>query len=211
MTRALFHLNSAGGQGGALWIRLPNAEFVLSNSTVAINSASIVPSGGGGIYVHADTSGDGEVTSINNTIAGNLSGRDIVKMGDMTLSNTISASPDQDNCVVSIDNQFFTSQGNNISNDNSCQGVTLGSDMPDTDPMLGALANSGSNLLTFELLPGSPAIDAGNDLTCFLEPVDGVDQRGDARPQQGCDIGAHEQEADLDSLFSDRFEVNPDS
>jgi hypothetical protein len=43
------------------------------------------------------------------------------------------------------------------------------------------------------LLPGSPAIDAGYGLVCSMFPVDGVDQRGVARPiGLGCDIGAYE-------------------
>ena len=46
------------------------------------------------------------------------------------------------------------------------------------------------------LLPGSPAIDAGDDAVCAqtgADKVNGVDQRGVTRPQGAhCDIGAFE-------------------
>jgi hypothetical protein len=59
-----------------------------------------------------------------------------------------------------------------------------------TNPLLGALGNYGGSTQTIPLLPGSSAIDAGNDATCAA-----TDQRGVARPQPiggRCDIGAYE-------------------
>ncbi len=54
--------------------------------------------------------------------------------------------------------------------------------------MLGALADNGGPTLTHALLPGSPALDAGNDAACSA-----TDQRGVSRPQGAhCDIGAYE-------------------
>ena len=56
------------------------------------------------------------------------------------------------------------------------------------DPLLGPLADNGGPTPTMALLPGSPAIDAGDDSAC--PPTD---QRGVARPQGlACDIGAFE-------------------
>lgn len=62
------------------------------------------------------------------------------------------------------------------------------------DPLLGPLHDNGGPTLTFALLPGSPAIDAGSPTTC--PPTD---QRGFFRPVDGngdglaiCDIGAFE-------------------
>jgi uncharacterized repeat protein (TIGR01451 family) len=47
---------------------------------------------------------------------------------------------------------------------------------------------SGQATLTHALLPGSPAIDAGDDASCLP-----TDQRGIPRPQGAhCDIGAYE-------------------
>jgi hypothetical protein len=59
------------------------------------------------------------------------------------------------------------------------------------DPLLGPLADNGGGTQTHALLPGSPAIDAGNNATCLA-----IDQRGIARPQgAACDIGAVEAQA----------------
>jgi hypothetical protein len=56
------------------------------------------------------------------------------------------------------------------------------------DPKLGLLADNGGPTLTMALLPGSPAIDAGNT---FLAPA--TDQRGFSRPAGlAADIGAFE-------------------
>jgi hypothetical protein len=63
-----------------------------------------------------------------------------------------------------------------------------------TQPLLGPLANNGGPSLTHALLPGSPAIDAGDLEACLA-----VDQRRFVRPGDGdgdtiaeCDIGSFE-------------------
>ena len=71
--------------------------------------------------------------------------------------------------------------------------------MSNTNPLLGPLANNGGPTQTFALLPGSPAIDAGNDAVCMAAVgapdygAGGFDQRGVTRPHGShCDIGAFE-------------------
>jgi hypothetical protein len=79
--------------------------------------------------------------------------------------------------------------GSNLSSDSSCNFIELGS-ANDVDPLLGPLANNGGGTLTFELLPGSPAIDNAEPTVC--PPTD---QRGLPRPVgAGCDIGAYERQ-----------------
>jgi hypothetical protein len=94
-------------------------------------------------------------------------------------------------------------EGNNLSSDASCPFTAPGS-FSNTDPLLGPLADNGGPTPTMALLPGSPAMDAGNPAFCSA-----TDQRGAARPQgTACDIGAFEAAADgrptvITSLASD--------
>lgn len=73
-------------------------------------------------------------------------------------------------------------------------GVLTGN-LTGVDPLLGPLENNGGSTLTHALLPGSPAIDAGNPTGCtdHLGNLLTTDQRGVTRPQgPTCDIGAVE-------------------
>ena len=55
-------------------------------------------------------------------------------------------------------------------------------------PGIGPLADNGGSTFTHALLPGSPAINSGNNNACT-----DTDQHGLARPQgETCDIGAYE-------------------
>ena len=57
----------------------------------------------------------------------------------------------------------------------------------DTDPLLGSIGVWGGSVPSIPLLPGSPAIDAGDNTVC---PA--VDSRGLPRNDGRCDIGAYE-------------------
>ena len=99
------------------------------------------------------------------------------------LINTLLAT----NLPVNNRNAIVTDAGHNLSSDGSCAFTGVGS-MNNTDPKLGPLANNGGPTLTMALLPGSPAIDAGDNT---LAPP--TDQRGFPRPAGlACDIGAYE-------------------
>jgi hypothetical protein len=96
--------------------------------------------------------------------------------------NTILAGNSPSNCSGTI-----ADAGHNLSSDNSCVFTGAGS-LNNTDPMLGPLADNGGPTLTLALLPGSPAIDAGDD-----SAAPPTDQRGVARPVGAAsDIGAYE-------------------
>jgi hypothetical protein len=90
-----------------------------------------------------------------------------------------------------------TSLGHNLSSDGTC-GLSAPGDLSNVDPQLGPLADNGGpgapRTLTHALLPGSPAIDAGDNAGCPPS-----DQRFDERPMDGsgdsvavCDIGSYE-------------------
>jgi hypothetical protein len=68
-----------------------------------------------------------------------------------------------------------TSLGYNVSSDDGEGYLTGPGDQINTDPLLGPLRDNGGPTLTHELLPGSPAIDAG-DPNFTPPPV--YDQRG---------------------------------
>jgi hypothetical protein len=118
----------------------------------------------------------------------NQSGAGIYKnavFGIVTPTNTIVAAngTTTPNCNGALD-----SLGYNLTDDDSC-GFSATGDLIVADAMLGPLADNGGPTETHDLLPGSPAIDAGS-LDC---PPPATDQRGVARPQgAACDIGSVE-------------------
>ena len=92
----------------------------------------------------------------------------------------------------------ITSQGNNLIGETDGSSGWVGSDLTGTiaaplDPMLGPLGNDGGPTQTMGLLPGSPAIDAGNN--ALIPSGVTTDQRGTGYPRivnGTVDIGAFE-------------------
>ncbi len=81
----------------------------------------------------------------------------------------------------------ITDLGHNLSSDSTCAFTNVGS-MNNTPSLLGPLTNNGGPTVTMALLPGSPAIDAGDSAAAPL-----TDQRGFPRPAGlAADIGAFE-------------------
>ena len=83
------------------------------------------------------------------------------------------------------------------------QGGYSGTGNINADPLLGPLQDNGGFTLTYSLMPGSPAIDAGSLILC-----PSTDQRGFMRPADGdgdgvfiCDMGAYEFSTVLPSSF----------
>jgi hypothetical protein len=152
--------------------------MIVSNNTFSGNSANA----GGGI----GNNYGGTVTVSNSTFSGNSAsyGGGIYNYdGTVTLKNTlITANPTGNNCAGVI-----TDGGGNLSYpDTTCPGINA-------DPKLGPLQNNGGPTHTMALLPGSAALDAGDDAICAAPPVNNLDQRGITRPQEAhCDIGAYE-------------------
>jgi hypothetical protein len=129
----------------------------------------------------------GIVSLTNATITGNAAeqggGLFTEDSGSSTLTNSIVAS----NTAGSDCSGSMASLGHNLDSDGTC-GLSSPGDLTNTEPLLGQLTNNGGATLTHALLPGSPAIDAGDPNAC---PA--TDQRGIARPSgTACDIGAFE-------------------
>jgi uncharacterized repeat protein (TIGR01451 family)/CSLREA domain-containing protein len=131
---------------------------------------------------------------------GNLQNLD---SGNFTLDNTIVAqghapSGDPTNCGGGVGG--FTSNGFNLFDDNGTGCSAISTDLINSPPLLGALANNGGPTETEAVTLQSPALNAANPGAgvCTSE-TNSIDQRGVTRPQgPGCDIGAFElQYADM--------------
>lgn len=176
ITNSTFSSNSGSG------IDNENA-LTVSNSTFAGNSAQT----GGGIF-NGTT-----LTVTNSTFSGNsasgLGGGGIMNYSGAILnySNTIIANSPAGGDCLNYSGGIIATNTNNLVKDGSCLATLTG------DPLLGPLVNNGGATQTMALLPGSPAINAGNDATCAASPVSGKDQRSVMRPIGAhCDIGAYE-------------------
>jgi hypothetical protein len=165
------------GTGGGISM---SGVSTITNSTITGNYHGY----GGGI------SAGGTATITHSTIAGNTNGDGIRIGGNLTLRNSIVAN----NTGKDIDG-IITSSGYNLIGNSAGGSGYVPSDILDVDPMLGPLADNGGPTPTMSLLPGSPAIDAGDpDIADAPE----WDQRGPGFPRivnGRIDIGAYEVQA----------------
>jgi hypothetical protein len=154
------------GYGGGI----AASSVTITNSTISGNSASY---SGGGI------ASSGHAVIANSTLSGNsaASGGGIYNAyqnSALEISNTIlNAGPLGEN--IFNNGGTVTSHGYNVSSDNGGGYLTAPGDQINTDPLLGPLQDNGGPTLTHMLLPGSPAIDAGDP---NFTPPPSRDQRG---------------------------------
>jgi hypothetical protein len=206
------------GNGGGLFNL--NGTATLANSTLSGNAANGIPgrgtdvSGMGGGAVNAGSTLISRLILTSTTVTGNHANVTGGGLGTglldllaalgtaTTLKNSIvagnSATMLPADCTSQPTNvpNMFVSQGYNLENGNTCN-LTQASDLTNTDPQLGPLADNGGPTQTHALQPGSLAIDQGH--TGSLS----TDQRGRTRPidmndianaagGDGSDIGAYE-------------------
>jgi len=161
----------------------------LTNDTISGNTAN---DNGGGIY-NATGIFLTNVTLVSNTASGNGGGIFNDESNAYPKNTIIAANQSVDGNCSSSQFAAVVSQGHNLASDNTCS-LTAAGDLPNANPSLGPLQDNGGPTPTHALLPGSPAIDQGDDLAC---PA--ADQRGIPRPQgAACDIGAYESGATAD-------------
>jgi len=199
--------NSGGG------IALENLYNThISNTTVSGNSSDFI--GAGGIYFGIKYFDNTSVSLTNSTITNNSSsistgGVRVASIATNLSNNLISGNTSE---LTAHELSIAPSAGtvnsqNNIFGDarhstvQALSNVTpSGSDLVATSDNMSVplsniielLADNGGGTLTHALPIGSPAIGAGNLSACQAAPVNGVDQRGEARGSAQCDIGAFE-------------------
>lgn len=175
VTDSTISANTAAARGGGIW---NFGALSLTNVTVSANFTGNTTSGAIHNLLTAAT--------LTNVTIGDNNGGGIANSGanaTVTLKNTIVAnSAFGANCSGAI-----ISKGHNLDSANTC-GFSGSGDIINSNPMLGPLANYGGPTETQALLPGSPAINTGDNAGC--PPAD---QRGVSRPWGiACDIGAYE-------------------
>ena len=179
--------NLSNDVGGGL--RLLGDAYIV-NSTISGNEAT----GwfGGALFLT-----DGMAEMVNTTVVDNVSppwasaalfvGTFTDSSASLSLVNSIVARNVLQGCFLG----FFgpgavtlTADHNNVFTDATCAPGTTDQVVPDA--VISGLAGNGGPTLTHALLPGSPAIDAGDTAVCPTE-----DQRGVVR-DAACDVGAFE-------------------
>ena len=168
------HDGQPWGHGGGI-----SGSVTLTNSTLSGNGANL---SAGGF--------EGSGTIMNCTISGNATGG-ISATGTLEIRNTVlragTSGPN-----VSNHGGTIISHGYNVCSDDGGGFLNGPGDEINTDPLLGPLQNNGGPTLTHALLPGSPAINAGDP---NFTPPPLYDQRGSpfVRVFNGrVDIGAFE-------------------
>jgi predicted outer membrane repeat protein len=161
---------NAGTSGGGIYcLGSQGEDLSIVNSTISGNSAG---TSGGGIYNFLS------LLVANSTISGNSagSGGGIYNDGDdlVEISSTI-LNAGALGANIFNNGSTVTSDGYNLSSDDGGGYLTGPGDQINTDPLLGPLQNNGGPTLTHALLPGSPAIDAGDP---NFRPPPFNDQRG---------------------------------
>jgi hypothetical protein len=187
--------NTSMYDGGG--IRADSGTLTLINATLSDNRASLDYSRGGGINTGAD------VTLVNTTLSGNSAsaGGGLYYDGDYAVSvrNTIMTNSIGGNCAAysAPTSDLVTPLGENLVDDDSCDGIAETAATGDGGINLGPLADNGGPTQTHALLPNSVAIDAVPWGDCTLPDGTALatDQRGVMRPQgDACDVGAVELE-----------------
>jgi Fibronectin type III domain len=206
--------HNAAGAGGALFTRSGTvsgngvtfssnattcceggAAYLLGGTVTLVNTT--IASSGGFDAGGAIANGGANLTLDNVTLDDSGSDIQTDQSASTTVENTILAVDSGGTACVaagrpdSLNDQttgpaITTDGGNNIGQDNSC-GLQASTDKSKVDPHVAPLFDNGGPTLTQALLAGSPALGDPATTNCPAR-----DQRGVARGDGSCDIGAFE-------------------
>jgi hypothetical protein len=179
---SFFNRGGDGGNGGGAFgggfYNISIGTLQATNATIALNIASGSIGGAGGSGSHSGNPGTGQ--SGQGGGVGNAGGT-VQALNTVFGRNTATSAPD-----------FFGALGslghNLIGNSQGGSGFDP-SDLLDTDPLLGPLQDNGGPTQSMALLPGSPALNAGDP-----SQLGTSDQRGVVR-SGGVNIGAYQASA----------------
>jgi hypothetical protein len=167
IVNSTFSGNTASKGGG-----VDNAEaaatVTITNSTFSGNAATAY---GGACF------NGGRMQITNSTLSDNsaFTAGGILVFGPLQIGNTILNKGDSGATIDSFGEVTVISLGYNLSSDDASGYLTGPGDQINTDPALGPLQDNGGPTFTYALLPGSPAIDAGDP---NFAPPPFFDQRG---------------------------------
>ena len=205
--------SGGSASGGGVYVAAGTAT--LNNDTLSGNTAQGGNGGNGGNGGDSGDGGDGgnggnasgglsivsgSTVSLTNTLiaqdtltagtggAGGIASSTFGESGDSGSAGSASG-PDFSGSVTSSDRDLVgDGTGSNLSD--GANGDQVGTSGRPINPLLGPLEDNGGPTLTMALLPGSPAIDAGDSAASGLP---GTDQRGFARVSGAAvDVGAFE-------------------
>ena len=181
VTNSTISGNSNIDIGGGISTALGNVSVV--NSTIVGNS-------GGGVSI-TDDNMNSSLRIVNSIVAGNFE-----NSSSSTPLDLVPSGGD----VLRIDRSLI-GVGDNLGTITGNVGNLIGSQASPLDPLLGPLADNGGPTLTHALLPGSPAIGAGDDALAVGDSGSPLttDQTGGNRFVSTVDLGA------VESEFADPF------
>ena len=218
--RSSVHDNTAS-RGGGIWTRC--AQVVMQQSTLSGNHGTGEFAQAGGAFTQCGTMTITQSTITDNHSAGSGSGglsglptsygTNSTLVGSVVAGNTSSGSS-ADIGFIADDAQIDFSLIGSTAGSGIDQQTGSGN-LLDIDPLLGPLADNGGPTKTHALLPGSPAIDAGDPSVQFDPNT--VDQRGQpfVRVADGdeltvivVDMGSYEAQFAPSADFDDDFDVD---
>lgn len=169
--------NTTASSGGAVNLAVFTGILFLLNSTVTGNTAvnTTAGYGGGGIFTYAPTFV--YMGIYNSIVSGNTNANGADILTDVAPANS--------------NGGVFTSFSAIGDTSTFTENDGTGNIAPGTDLMLGLLADNGGPTMTMAPQPGSPLIDAGDDLNAFglLDQLGGTHDRISGT---AVDIGAYE-------------------
>lgn len=194
--------NSGKNASGLLNVDAPG---LLTNCTISGNQRD-VSSGGDGVGIAQVSSNNSPflLEMINCTIADNVCPEGVLATAgngaSLSFKNTLIAGNSGPNFYPQSPKASLVTQGNNLDSDgtsgfvNGTKGDIVGTTANKLDARLAWLGDNGGLTRTHALLPGSPALEKGNN-----QGIPATDQRGIAHPQDSdgdgvaaVDIGAFE-------------------